>query len=314
LGERRAAVAVPAERVRARRRALTWRRRRQLAGLLCVLPALLCTTVFFFIPLGLDFWMSLNQWPLLGDHQFVGLDNYAQAVHDSAFLGSAGVTVLYTVIITPILLVLGFVLALLTQRTDRASRFFRTLYFLPVPVGLASASYLFVWLVQPGVGPVGRVLQLAGAVHEPPVWLAATIPALLVVVGMVVWKVTGLQMILLMAGMQSIPDAMHEAATVDGAGWWRRFLFVTLPLLRPTLALVLVFSVAGSLLAFDQFYIITAGGPSNSTLTAVYTIYRTSFVSFHLGYGAALSILTMLVLAAVSAVQLLLIRQSTEMS
>ena len=173
---------------------------------------------------------------------------------------------------------------------------------------------LFVWLVQPNVGPIGRVLQLAGVVHQPPVWLAGTIPALLVVVGMVVWKVAGLQMILLMAGMQSIPDAMHEAATVDGAGWWRRFLFITMPLLRPTLALVLVFSVAGSLLAFDQFYIITAGGPSNSTLTAVYTIYRTSFVSLHLGYGAALSILTMLVLGGVSAVQLLLIRQSTELA
>jgi len=308
-----AAVRV-AGRGRARRRALTWRRRRQLAGLLCVLPALACTTIFFFVPLGLDFWMSFNQWPLLGDHQFVGLQNYAQAVHDPGFLGSVGVTVLYTVIITPLLLVLAFVLAVLTQGADRASRFFRTLYFLPVPVGLASASYLFVWLVQPNVGPIGRVLQLAGVVQQPPVWLAATIPALLVVVGMVVWKVTGLQMILLMAGMQSIPDAMHEAATVDGAGWWRRFLFITMPLLRPTLALVLVFSVAGSLLAFDQFYIITAGGPSNSTLTAVYTIYRTSFVSFHLGYGAALSILTMLVLAAVSAVQLLLIRQSTELS
>jgi multiple sugar transport system permease protein len=315
VDERRAVAAARVSgRVRTRRRALTWRRRRQLVGFLCVLPALACTTVFFFVPLGLDFWMSLNQWPLLGEHQFVGLENYAQAVHDSGFLGSVGVTALYTVIITPVLLVLAFVLALLTQGTDRASRFFRTLYFLPVPVGLASASYLFVWLVQPSVGPIGRVLQLAGVVHQPPVWLAATIPALLVVVGMVTWKVTGLQMILLMAGMQSIPEAMHEAATVDGAGWWRRFLFITLPLLRPTLALVLVFSVAGSLLAFDQFYIITAGGPSNSTLTGVYEIYRTSFVSFHLGYGAALSILTMLALAAVSAVQLLLIRQSAELS
>jgi multiple sugar transport system permease protein len=298
----------------ARRRALTWRRRRQLAGLLCVLPALACTTLFFFVPLGLDFWMSLNQWPLLGEHQFVGLQNYAQAVRDADFLRSVGVTALYTAIVTPVLLLLAFALAFLIRGTDRASRFFRTLYFLPVPVGLASASYLFVWLVQPNVGPIGRVLQLVGVVHQPPVWLAATIPALLVVVGLVAWKVTGLQMILLMAGMQSIPEALHEAATVDGAGWWRRFLFITMPLLRPTLALVLVFSVAGSLLAFDQFYIVTAGGPSNSTLTAVYSIYRTSFVSFHLGYGAALSILAMLVLGAVSAVQLLLVRQSTELS
>src|SRR5205085_74873 len=99
----------------------------------------------------------------------------------------------------------AFVLAVLVQGTDRPSRFFRTLYFLPVPIGLATASYLFVWLVQPNVGPVVRVLELANAVHQAPVWLAATAPALVVVIGMVVWKVTGLQMILLMAGMQSIP-------------------------------------------------------------------------------------------------------------
>src|SRR2546429_364173 len=214
----------------------------------------------------------------------------------------------------PLLLVLAFVLAVLVQGTDRPSRFFRTLYFLPVPIGLATASYLFVWLVQPNVGPIVRILELARAIHQAPVWLAATAPALAVVIAMVIWKVTGLQMILLMSGMQSIPGALHEAATVDGAGWWRRFVYITLPLLRPTLALVLVFSIAGSLLAFDQFYIITAGGPSNSTLTAVFWIYRTSFVSFHLGYGAALSILTMLALGAVSAVQLLLIRQSAELS
>src|SRR5947208_3259878 len=144
--------------------------------------ALACTTLFFFVPLGLDFWMSLNQWPLLGEHRFVGLENYVQAVHDVGFLGSAGVTVLYTVIVTPVLLVLGFVLALLVKGTDRASRFFRTVYFLPVPVGLATASYLFVWLVQPGVGPMGRTLQLLHVVRQPPEWLAATIPALAVVV------------------------------------------------------------------------------------------------------------------------------------
>jgi len=301
--------------VRSRRRVLTWRRRRQLAGLLFVLPALACTTLFFLIPLGLDFWMSLNQWPLLGDHTFVGIQNYAQAIHDSGFLGSVGLTLLYTLVVTPALLFLAFVLALLVQGTDLASRFFRTLYFLPVPVGLATASYLFVWLVQPNVGPIIRGLELVRVLHQPPpVWLATTIPALAVVIGMVVWKVTGLQMILLMSGMQSIPGSLHEAATVDGAGWWRRFVHITLPLLRPTLALVLVFSIAGSLLAFDQFYIITAGGPSNSTLTSVYWIYRTSFVSFHLGYGAALSILMMLALGAVSALQLLLIRQSAELS
>jgi multiple sugar transport system permease protein len=127
---------------------------------------------------------------------------------------------------------------------------------------------------------------------------------------MVTWKVVGLQMLLLLSGLQSIPDDVVEAARIDGAGRWQLFSHITVPLLRPTLALVLVFSVAGSLLAFDQFFIMTNGGPSNSTITAVYTIYRTSFISFKLGYGAALSVFLMVILAAVSAVQMLLLRNT----
>ena len=117
-------------------------------------------------------------------------------------------------------------------------------------------------------------------------------------------------MLLLLAGLQSIPTELEEAARIDGARRGQVFRYITLPLLRPTLALVLVFSVAGSLLAFDQFYIMTNGGPSNSTITAVYQIYRVSFVQFRLGYGAALSVLLMVVLACVSAVQLMLLRNT----
>ena len=124
------------------------------------------------------------------------------------------------------------------------------------------------------------------------------------------WKFVGMQMLLLLAGLQSIPVEVEEAARIDGASRWQSFRYVTLPLLRPTLALVLVFSVAGSLLAFDQFFIMTNGGPSNETITAVYQIYRVSFVQFRVGYGAALSVLLMIVLAAVSAVQLMLLRNS----
>ena len=126
----------------------------------------------------------------------------------------------------------------------------------------------------------------------------------------ITWKVVGLQMLLLLSGLQSIPEELEEAARIDGAGRGAVFRYITLPLLRPTLALVLVFSVAGSLLAFDQFFIMTNGGPSSSTITAVYQIYRVSFVQFHLGYGAALSVLLMAVLAIVSAVQLLLLRNT----
>ncbi len=297
-----------------RRRAgdLSWYQRRQLTGVLCVLPAALFITLFFFIPLVLAFWMSLYRWPLLGIHKFIGVANYVAAFHDSTFLHAAGFTAEYTLIITPILLIVGLILALLVKGSRRGTGFFRTVYFLPVPIGFASASFLWVWLVQPDVGPFGRILQMMHLVAQPPQWLAATASALFVVIAMVTWKTSGMQMILLMSGMQAIPTELEEAARVDGAGRWQVFFHITLPLLRPTLALVLVFSVAGSLLAFDQFYIITGGGPSNSTITAVYWIYHTSFVTFQLGYGSALSILLMLVLAAVSFVQLRLIHRSTE--
>ncbi len=181
---------------------------------------------------------------------------------------------------------------------------------MPVCIGLASGSFLWLYLGQSQIGPLFDLLARAGLVDPAGNLYANGWSALALVIAMVTWKVVGLQMLLLLSGLQSIPDEVVEAARIDGAGRWQQFLHITLPLLRPTLALVLVFSVAGSLLAFDQFYIMTGGGPSNSTITAVYQIYRISFNSFRLGYGAALSVLLMVILALVSLVQMLLLRNT----
>jgi multiple sugar transport system permease protein len=136
--------------------------------------------------------------------------------------------------------------------------------------------------------------------------------ALLVVTLMIVWKVSGLTMLLLMTGLQSIPVDVTEAARVDGAGPVRRLRSITLPLLRNTIALVLILTTAGSFLAFDQFYVMTKGGPANQTLTIAYWIYHVSFVNFRLGYGAALSVLLALVLLVISALQLRILNDSRE--
>ena len=219
-------------------------------------------------------------------------------------------TLEYTAIITPVLLALGMGLALLVRRPRRGARFFQSVYFLPVVIGFASGSFLFLYLGQSGIGPLFDLFSRLGLVDADANWFAGHWSALLLVIASVTWKVVGIQMLLLLAGLQSIPTELEEAARIDGARRRQVFRYITLPLLRPTLALVLVFSVAGSLLAFDQFYIMTNGGPSNSTITAVYQIYRVSFVQFQVGYGAALSVLLMVVLAAVSAVQLLLLRNT----
>lgn len=285
-------------------------RRRAWVGLAMAAPAIVLIVVFFLVPVVLTLWMSLHNWPLMGRHRFVGLANYTRALGDQNFRQALRFTLIYTVVITPVLLLIGLGLALLVRTPRRGARFFQSVYFLPVCIGLASGSFLWLYLGQSQIGPLFDLLRRAGLVQPSGNLFSGVWTAMALVIGMVTWKVVGLQMLLLLSGMQSIPTDVVEAARIDGASRWQSFQHITLPLLRPTFALVLVFSVAGSLLAFDQFYIMTGGGPSNSTITAVYQIYRISFISFRLGYGAALSVLLMVILAAVSAVQMLLLRNT----
>jgi multiple sugar transport system permease protein len=304
-----AAPAAPPSRPRRRQR-LTLRGRRQVVGALMATPAVAMITVFFLVPLVLTFYMSLNQWSLLGAHTWIGFDNYTRAFSDANFRDAFVFTLEYTAVVTPVLFFLGLGLALLVRRPRRGARFFQSVYFMPVVIGFAASSFLWLYMGQPGLGPLFDLFRRLGFTDPDTNWFANRGSALFYVVLSVAWKFVGMQMLLLLAGLQSIPVEVEEAARIDGAGRWQTFRYITLPLLRPTLALVLVFSVAGSLLAFDQFFIMTNGGPNNSTITAVYQIYRVSFVQFQLGYGAALSVLLMIVLACVSAVQLMLLRNS----
>jgi multiple sugar transport system permease protein len=284
--------------------------RRRLAGVALTTPALAMTVVFFLIPLGMMLWMSLHDWPLLGERTYTGLENYRDALDDTHFLDAVGFTIRYTLLTTVVLCGVALGLALLVRRRRRGARFFQGVYFTPVVIGFASGAFLWLFMFQPELGPATNLADRLGLASRTTNWFDDTTSALLVVVGMVTWKVVGLQMLVLLSGLQSIPVEIEENAVVDGASWWQRLWYVTLPLMRPTLALVLVFSVAGSLLAFDQFFIMTGGGPSNTTITAVFEIYRTSFVSFELGYGAALSALLMVVLVTVTAAQMWLLRSS----
>jgi multiple sugar transport system permease protein len=300
----------PAAGAQPRRRGMRSSRKRQLTGLAMAAPAILLIVAFFLVPLVMTFWISLHNWPLLGRHRFIGLDNYQRALVDPGFRTALKFTVVYTLVITPILFVLGLGMAFLVRRKVRSAGIFQSIYFMPVCIGLAAGSFLWLYLGQSQIGPLFDLLRRVGLVEPEGNLFAGKWTGLLLVIAMVTWKVVGLQMLLLLSGLQSIPEDVVEAARIDGAGRWQLFSHITVPLLRPTLALVLVFSVAGSLLAFDQFFIMTRGGPSNSTITAVYAIYRTSFISFKLGYGAALSVFLMVILAAVSAVQMLLLRNT----
>ena len=282
--------------------------RSQLIGLLYIAPAIFLVTVFFVIPLFMTFWMSLHNWPLMGGHSFIGLDNYFAIAKDTRFWNALRFTLYYTVIVTIAIFAVAFPLALFVERPGPMIGFYRTSFFLPVVVGFASASLLWAWLINVDSGLFSPAAFRLGLTEKKFNLIATFDPAFWSIIVMVVWKVAGFTMVILMTGLQSIPGDLMEAAKIDGANGWQRFTQITLPLMRRTLALALILSVAGSILAFDQFYIILRGGPRNSTITAVYWIFNQSFVSFKLGYGAALSVVLLVILVVLSLIQLRLLR------
>ncbi len=283
-------------------------RRKQWIGLLFVAPAVAFVVVFFLIPLGMAFWMSLHDWPLMGRKRFIGLGNYSRMLTDGQFWSSLGFTVFYTVIVTIAIFAAAFPLALFVEKTTRFNKFYRMAYFLPYVVGFGSASLLWVWLLNVDSGLFSQVFFRLGLTSMPVNLLAEFDTTFWSIIVMVVWKTVGFNMIILLTGLQSISTEVQEAARVDGASAWQRFRRITLPLMRRTIALALILSIAGSMLAFDQFYIISDGGPQNRTITAVFWIFSQSFISFHLGYGAALSIVLLVILVSISVIQLRLLR------
>ena len=288
-------------------------RRRALAGALFVLPSVLFVILFFLTPLAMTVWMSLHNWPLLGAHRFLGLGNYRELLGDAAFWSALGFTFRYALLVTPMIFLVAFGLALIVERRALGVGLLRTAYFLPVVVGLGTASVLWVWMLNSQVGVLNAVAQGLHLTRDPIPYLDSPASALLTTALIIVWKTAGLSMLLLLVGLQAIPTYLYEAATIDGAGPLARLWRVTLPLMRRTFALALVLSVTGSLLAFDQFYILTHGGPQNSTVTAVFWIYNTSFGSFRLGYGSAMSLVLLVILVVISVAQLYLLRDDTEL-
>jgi multiple sugar transport system permease protein len=290
-----------------------WWRSRALKGALYAAPAAVFVLAFFVVPLLLVGQISASDWPLLTGNQGVNLpDNYAGLTSDRLFWPAVRFTLTYTVIVVVALLALAMIMALLVQQDRPGVTFFRTAYFLPVALGLASAALLFWGFYSPAIGPIDPVLMRLGLIDEPIRWIGTPNMALFSTVGLVVWKFAGFFMLILLVGLQAIPGEVYEAARMDGASRWQTFFRVTLPLLRPSLALCLILSVTGSLLAFDQFFILTNGGPDNSTVTVVMLIYREAFQRFNLGSAAALSVVVLVVLLVINVTQFRLLRRGDD--
>lgn len=290
-----------------------WWQTRAAKGALYASPAVGFVLAFFVLPLLLVGQMSASDWPLLrGDQGLNFPENYRGMTDDRLFWPAVGFTFKYTVVIVVLLLALAMIMALLVQERRRGVGLFRTAYFLPVALGLASASLLFWGFYSPSIGPLDPILQGLGLTDEPIRWLGTPNLALFSTVAVIVWKFAGFFMLILLVGLQSIPTDVYEAARMDGATRWQTFSRITLPLLRPSVALCLIISVTGSLLAFDQFFILTRGGPDNSTTTVVMLIYREAFTRFDLGTAAALSVVVLIALLVINIAQFRFLRRGVD--
>lgn len=283
-------------------------RREARTGLMFALPSIVFVVVLFVVPLVLAAWMSLNDWPLIGSPTFNAPENYTAMADNALFVGSIWFTVKYTVVVTVIFLVISLGLALLVQSTRPGVGIFRTAFLLPAAVGLASSALLFYALYNNEYGPLDDLLRALGLIEGNADFLSTPGAAFRSTVVMVTWRFAGFYMVILLTGLQAIPTEVYEAARMDGASWWQTLRGVTLPLLKPTILLVLVLSVTGSLLAFEPFYVLTAGGPSNSTVTMVIAMFREAFTLFDLGSAAAIAMVLLVALVAINLAQMFLLR------
>jgi multiple sugar transport system permease protein len=280
---------------------------RKLVGLLYVAPALAFVICFTVAPFVQMLWMSLHNWSLLTGQKFIGFNNFIKAYNDTQFWVSLVFTLKYTLWITPILMIGGYMIALLVAEKGRLRAIARAVVFVPVVIGLGASSLLWYWLFSYDYGLINRGLLDLGIISKPVVWFGADATlGTWAVISSIVWKVMGFGMILFIAAIQAIPHEVREASRIDGANQWQAVRRIILPLTYRTVLLVTLVSIIGSLLAFDQFYIMTAGQPGNLTATSVFFIYLNSFPYLKLGYGAALSLILSVVVLLFTLLQLYL--------
>ncbi|WP_025158805.1 carbohydrate ABC transporter permease [Leifsonia aquatica] len=271
-------------------------------ALLFLLPALVILIAFVGWPMLSALRLSFTNASGFGIEEWVGLDNYVRVFTDPRILSTLGNTAVYTVLFTPTALIAALLLALLLGNRRLIARgFFRTALFLPFIVSLAVAAFAWTYLLDPQVGLLNYWLrsvgiQLGNVLQDP----ALAMPTVVLVA---IWKNFGFYMVIFIAGLQEIPESLYEAAKIDGAGAWRRFISVTLPQLSNTLAFVIVFAMIAALQAFDQIYVMTGGGPYRSTQTVVMEIYQEGFKKLDLGVATALSYVLLAATLILSLVQ-----------
>lgn len=272
-----------------------------LAGYLFILPNFLGFLIFSLFPIIFAAYITFTEWNLAKPPLFVGFQNFVTLFDDPLFWKTLFNSAYYTFVAVPTGVFIAFWLALLMNRKMWGTVFFRTIYFLPQITLTVAAAVVWSWLYHPELGLFNYLLGLIGI--EGPRWLQSTTWAMPAVIIMGNWHGIGFAMLILLAGLQGIPNEYYEAAEIDGANGRQRLRYITLPLLTPTIFFVVVTSLIGAFQGFDQFYVMTNGGPAKATTTLVLYIFQNGFTFFKMGYGSALAFMLFLCILAITLIQ-----------
>lgn len=267
------------------------------AGLIFILPALLGTLIFIVIPVIASFGLSFTSWDLLNPIQFVGLDNYRLIFTEPLFFKILINTLVFAVATSFLGVIIPLVLAAILNSKIRGAEFYKTAYFLPFITPMIVIGIVWQWIFDPNIGILNNVLHL----HIQ--WLYDTnwaLPALIVVT---VWKLIGYNMVIFLSGFASIPENLYEAAKIDGANPAQTFLRVTVPMLSPTIFFVIIITAISSFQVFDLIYLMTQGGPLDSTNVLVYAIYKNAFEFFNVGKASAIAYVLFFIILVLTLVQ-----------
>ncbi len=282
-------------------RGFTLRARDATVGYLFAAPAVLGSLAFVIAPLIGVIWFSFHEWNVLaGSFRFEGAANYERMLKDQALLDSLAASGWFSLGLVVLNITLAMVLALLLNQKLRGTTFFRVAFFSPVVVSLVAWTIVWGYLLQAD-GGINSFLALFGI--DGPNWLRGNATAMIAVIVVQVFKNVGLNMILFLSALQGVPEEIQEAAKLDGANAWRRFWSIVLPTISPTVLLVSILTVVGSLETFALIDVLTEGGPGTSTTVLVYYLYRQAFEFNEFGYASAISVLLFVIVLALTLLQ-----------
>lgn len=285
-------------------------RKEALTGILFVLPVVIIFAMFKFLPILGAGGMSLTDYRLNGDFEFLGADNYTRLVQDDLFWQSLKVTMIYVLVFVPIVMVVSLAGAVLLDRLVRYSGLFRSLLFLPYLSSFVMAGIIWTWIFASD-GPLNAALDGVGA--GPVRFLSGDQWLVLLSLAMVsVWKGFGYSMLIFLAGLKAQPADVLEAARIDGAGTWQSFWYVTLPLLRPVTFFILVIETIVGFQVFDTIYVMTGGGPNRASHSLIYMLFDEGFKFFDFGYAAAIGVALFFIVLVLSLFQQRIIQRGAE--